>query len=308
LADIVEVLQSVLPAIIRQQISSRLLAMRRFKIVVLGLVGMLGLCPTLLAQQRGGSGMSSGSGFGGGAGGMSGISSSGGFNTGAGGFGSMGQTSNSASGAGGMSSGAFGSRNLGGGLSAGQSNFSGANRGKNTVGTPGEVGGLQGNERFTRNGRAAGQFVGADGADTANMIGVMAGAQNAALQGLSRSLNNLNPNQNRQEGNTRAKKTVRAVRSVEFEYRAPQVAVINTNLGTRLTKSKAIAAQGNIGVAMEGRTAVLTGMVANEHARDLAARLCLLEPGVSKVENRLTIPEELTPPSEPAFAPPVPIP
>jgi osmotically-inducible protein OsmY len=272
--------------------------MRRLRNFVLGIVGVLGLCPALLAQRSGGTGMSSGTG------GMSGISSSGGFNTGSGGFGSMGQTSNSASGAGGMSSGTFGSRNLGGGLSAGQSNFGGSNRGQNTVGTPGEVGGLQGNERFTRNGRAAGQFVGADGADTANMIGIMAGAQNAALQGLSRSLNNMNPNQNRQEGNTRAKKTVRAVRSVEFEYKAPQAALINTNLGTRLTKSKAVAAQGNIAVSMEGRTAVLTGAVANEHARDLAARLCLLEPGVSKVENRLTIPEELSPPS----VPPAPVP
>ena len=76
----------------------------------------------------------------------------------------------------------------------------------------------------------------------------------------------------------------------------------------RLMKTRAIASQGNLSVSMEGRTAVLTGTVANEHARDLAARLCLLEPGVSKVENRLTIPEELTPPSVPAFAPPVPNP
>lgn len=258
-----------------------------------------------MAQRSGGTGgMSSG--------GMSGISSSGGFNTGSGGFGSFGQTSNTSSGAGGMSSGAFGSRNLGGGLSAGQSSFSGANRGQNTVGNPGEVGAMQGNERFTRQGRAAGQFVGADGADTANMIGIMAGAQNAALQGLSRSLNNLNPNQNRQEGNTRAKKTVRAVRSIEFEYKAPAVAVLNTNLGARLSKNRAIATQGNLTVSMEGRTAVLTGTVANEHARDLAARLCLLEPGVSKVDNRLTIPEELptsgSGPSVPTFAPPVPNP
>ncbi len=228
--------------------------------------------------------------------GMSGISSSGGFNTGSGGFGSFGQTSNTASGAGGMSSGAFGSRNLGGGLSAGRSNFGGTNRGTNNVGQPGEVGGLTGNERFTREGRAAGQFVGADGADTANMLGMMAGAQNAALQGLSRSLSNLNPNQAKQEGNTRAKKTVRAVRTVGFEYVAPVPTVLNTRLATRLTNSKAVAAQGDVVVTMEGRTAVLTGVVANEHSRDLAARLCLLEPGVSKVENRLTIPEELAPP------------
>lgn len=265
-------------------------------------VACVGALTSPVQAQRtgssGGTGMSSG--FGGG--GTSGMSSSGGFSTGSSGFGGIGATSNSASGAGGASTGAFGSRNLGGGLSAGKSNFSGSNRGKNTVGQPGDIGGLQGNERFTRQGRAAGQFVGADGADTANMLGIMAGAQNAALQGLSRSISNLNPNQGKQEGNTRAKKTVRAVRSVEFEYKAPAVAVLNTNLATRLTKSKAVSAQGNLVVAMEGRTAVLTGVVANEHARDLAARLCLLEPGVSKVENRLTIPEEVLP--TPGSAPP----
>jgi hypothetical protein len=275
--------------------------MRIFLTYSLSVACCLALASLSYAQRGGTGGMSSG-GFGGSSG-MSGISNSGGFNTGSGGFGSFGQTSNSASGAGGMSSGAFGSRNLGGGLSAGRSNFSGTNRGTNSVGQPGEVGGLQGNERFTRQGRAAGQFVGADGADTANMLGIMAGAQNAALQGLSRSLNNLNPNQNKQEGNTRAKKTVRAVRSVEFEYKAPPAPVLNANLSKRLTTSKAIAAQGDVVVSMVGRTAVLTGVVANEHSRDLAARLCLLEPGVSKVENRLTIPEELP---QPNFAPPFP--
>ncbi len=114
-----------------------------------------------------------------------------------------------------MSSGAFGSRNLGGGLSAGKSNFSGSNRGQNTVGQPGEVGGLQGNERFTRQGRAAGQFVGADGADTANMIGIIGRrAKRRAPRALAQQMNNLNPNQNKQEGNTRAKKTVaQSVRS-----------------------------------------------------------------------------------------------
>ena len=264
----------------------RLLAMHMTRTISLTLACGLALASSVFAQRAGGSGGMSGG---------SGMSSMGGFNTGSGGFGGIGQTSGGVSGAGGTSSGAFGSRNLGGGLSAGKSNFGGTNRGTNTVGQPGEVGAQTGNERFTRGGRAAGQFVGADGADTANMIGIMAGAQNAALQGLSRSLSNLNPNQGKQEGNTRAKKTVRAVRSVEFEYRVPAAAVLNTTLGTRLTRSKSVAAQGNVVVAMEGRTAVLTGVVANEHARDLAARLCLLEPGVSKVENRLTIPEELAP-------------
>jgi osmotically-inducible protein OsmY len=253
------------------------------------------------AQNRGGTsgGFSSGGttgGFGGtSTGGFGGGSSSGGF----------GGTS--------ASTGTFGQRSLGSGVSAqsGSAFRSGGQQGNNNVGSPGQVGLLDGNERFSRN-RAAGQFVGADTADTANMMGIMAGQQNAALQGLARSLNQMNPNQqNRQQQNTR--RTVRSVKTIEFEYQTPAAAVLNQELSKRLTNIKSLGSVGNIQVEMSGRTAKLSGTVANEHARDLAARLCLLEPGVSKVENLLVVPEEL-PANSPADssravpAPPVPMP
>jgi len=53
---------------------------------------------------------------------------------------------------------------------------------------------------------------------------------------------------------------------------------------------------GQVNVAMDGTVAVLTGTVPTDHARDLLERLALLEPGISAVQNELTVsPDEPTP-------------
>lgn len=44
-----------------------------------------------------------------------------------------------------------------------------------------------------------------------------------------------------------------------------------------------------IGIVMEGRTAILTGEVASEQQRRMSELLIRLEPGVSQIDNRLTI-------------------
>ncbi len=83
------------------------------------------------------------------------------------------------------------------------------------------------------------------------MMGIMAGQQNAALQGLARSLNQLNPNQqNRQQQNT--KRTVRSVKTIEFEYQAPAATVLNQELSKRLSNIKSLGAVGDIQVEMSG--------------------------------------------------------
>lgn len=52
---------------------------------------------------------------------------------------------------------------------------------------------------------------------------------------------------------------------------------------------------GQVSIAMEGNTAVLTGTVASKHARDVVERLALLEPGIAAVRNELTVrPDEPT--------------
>jgi hypothetical protein len=46
---------------------------------------------------------------------------------------------------------------------------------------------------------------------------------------------------------------------------------------------------GSVRVMMQGDKAILQGSVATDHARDLASRLMLLEPGIEAVQNDLTV-------------------
>jgi len=55
-------------------------------------------------------------------------------------------------------------------------------------------------------------------------------------------------------------------------------------------------------VQVEGQTAVLRGIVATEHERDLAGQVAMLEPRVSHVQNELEVASDLIPPPpQPAF-------
>jgi len=66
-------------------------------------------------------------------------------------------------------------------------------------------------------------------------------------------------------------------------------------LAERLKKIRQVEAVGEIAVSSVGRTVVLRGTVATEQARSLAERVALLEPGVSEVQNELTVAELLPP-------------
>lgn len=48
-------------------------------------------------------------------------------------------------------------------------------------------------------------------------------------------------------------------------------------------------ADGTVNLIMDGETAVLQGTVGSPHARDVAERLALLEPGIAEVRNELTL-------------------
>jgi len=58
---------------------------------------------------------------------------------------------------------------------------------------------------------------------------------------------------------------------------------------TRLTKLPSIHFVGPASVTLEGRTAILRGMVASTEDRELAEALALMEPDVLKVRNELTV-------------------
>ncbi len=213
------------------------------------------------------------------------------------------------------SSGTFGSRNLGSGVS------SRSGRGGSTgLQSTENVGQVTGNERYLRENRQPGQFVGADTAEAGSFVGQvgatggtgigqtgLGGRNNRNLQnqlgGLGGGLNvggyggqnfqNQNfQNQNYGQnyggiGNTRT--MPRATMRVAFEVSARNSAVVSTQVSARIARIPKSHLNGNVAVQMEGTTAVLTGAVATAHQSDLATRLVMLEPGVEEVRNELVV-------------------
>ena len=80
--------------------------------------------------------------------------------------------------------------------------------------------------------------------------------------------------------------------AVRVQYGGPVVANTNAsaNLQQRLAATPQIQSASGVTVAMsQSRTAVLRGTVASEHDRLLAARMALLNPGISQVQNELSV-------------------
>lgn len=215
---------------------------------------------------------------------------------------SMGATSASSA-----SSGMFGSRSLGSSLSAGSRGFAGGGtaaagvqglRGTGQTQQANDAGmGVAGNERFTRGGRQAGQFVGADTTDLPSFLTQLATGGNAGNQQRGRNQQGQRGGQNANQqasrnGGGRAgqqKTQYRISRSVGFDYDLPTSTQLQSQLGTRFQSMPSFKALGPINVSLQERTVVLRGSVATAHDRDLAERLALLEAGVDQVRNELTI-------------------
>ena len=91
--------------------------------------------------------------------------------------------------------------------------------------------------------------------------------------------------------NTPTQGTIRTSLRIGFTpAQAATPTVISERFARRLTEMRQIRAVGApIAVSMSGRTVVLTGAVESEHQRELAERVARLEPGVSEVQNDLTV-------------------
>jgi osmotically-inducible protein OsmY len=196
------------------------------------------------------------------------------------------------------SSGTFGSRSLGGTLSAGQRTFAGS--GGQGVQNQAQVGQISGSERYVRGNRQPGQFVGADAADTSSFFSALsAGGLGSGLQGqgnlrggasaLRQDSEQGNDFQGQQSGaGGRSQIPVRVRLQIGFEPPVRESAVA-ARLQDRYVRITAVEQLSPITVTMEERIAVLQGRVATDHSRDLAARLALLEPGISAVRNELIV-------------------
>jgi len=175
-------------------------------------------------------------------------------------------------------------------------------------GLGGSTGSLQltGSERFMRGARQPGQFVGADTRDVSGILSTLgSGARmmsnqnfNArAISGQGRTRVN---QPGAQPGGAAGGRTGRGTRSgeqlavtLELGFEPPVASspeVLSSSMTAKIGLSKRIQALQPIQVLLtEEGTAVLRGVVATPHDRELAAQWVLLEPGVRSVRNELQV-------------------
>jgi hypothetical protein len=233
-------------------------------------------------------------------------------------------------------SGMFGSSSLGSGLSAGQrSAFGGSSGSGMGMGGQGGLGGLSGgNGGFgsqmggsqgvsqlggTVGGQArrSGDFVGA----TTNQLNGRAfvGAQQAAagmgqgmqgignygggMQGYGRgsAMGQYGSGQSYNGqggiyGNGRNSVSVRTALTIGADFPVSSSPQVSSSLAQRLVGLPAIRWRASTRVEMRGRTAVLRGVVATEHDRDLAERVVRLEAAVDQVENQIVVAPDMSRP------------
>ena len=159
-------------------------------------------------------------------------------------------------------------------------------------GTPGDTGTIQGGERFIRSNRGAADFVGNSALDRARFVGAI-NAQNQML--LRDSVLSSTPRADRgPQINTPIK--TRAVNTLYEPVLELGFAPVTENTGrlsaqaqTRIDQAFSLHFGNQISVSVEDRTAILRGEVGAAEDSRLAETMASMEPGISAIQNELTI-------------------
>ena len=111
------------------------------------------------------------------------------------------------------------------------------------------------------------------------------------------NLNEMRDSRRRWREQNAAPPAIRVQLRPDFEVPPVMTAQTDARVQARLTKQMVMVGVSSPQIEMVGRTAVIRGVVANERDRELIARMTSLEPGVSAVENLVTIQPPPTPPT-----------
>jgi osmotically-inducible protein OsmY len=199
------------------------------------------------------------------------------------------------------SSGMFGNRTLGSSLRPGQRSFGGTARGGvaggNVAGMTQQdnsFGQITGTERFTRGGRQQQGFIGNESGDVAGFFSMLTGGRTGNVQTNNQRRRDPEAQQNvntggQQNNQNNQRRMYRTTRTVAFDYTPSASPDLSATVSRRIQRAPAIRTRSAIDVQIVGRTAVLRGVVATQHDRELAERLASLEPGVSTVQNELEV-------------------
>ena len=153
------------------------------------------------------------------------------------------------------------------------------------------AGQIQGNERFIRGNRQPGEFVGAD--RDADFVGApQAGATPSGRRSQRRLGSQANRGGNQPNRSSRnSRDAVRTHIRLGFSVVRPTVTDVAPRLHRQLGKITLPKAGSPIQITVEKGTVILRGAVASAHDRAIAERLVLLEGGIWKVKNELTVSE-----------------
>jgi hypothetical protein len=151
-----------------------------------------------------------------------------------------------------------------------------------------------GSERFQEGG-----FVGRDAEDVRAGFDSLSGGrgQGRMMDMMIENLNEMRESRRRWREQNAAPPPVRVRLVPAFDMPANVSAPTNVEMHARLTRVMQSRGVGSPQVEFVGRTAFIRGVVTTARERELLGRIVSLEPGVSKVENLVTI---QAPPAAPA--------
>lgn len=226
------------------------------------------------------------------------------------------------------STGSFGSRSSRQGTTGnlGGSGNSQSFLGNGTAGSARASMGGTSSDQMLRSARGARNFVGADVQDSRNFLGYADSSQGSSsnlgsglgrssygygrtgqsnLYGSSsyRSMSGYGGTRYGQYGYGRRTTSVRPSLDLGFDYAGPATEELAPKFSARVAKFSSVRFHTPLQVSMENGTAVLRGAVASEHERALVEQLALLEPGVRRVDNQLTVAGSSAEPPAPATKP-----
>ena len=159
-------------------------------------------------------------------------------------------------------------------------------------GTPGSTGTIQGGERFIRGNRGAGDFVGNSALDRTRFVGLI-NAQNQIMLPDSAVTSATRADRGPQINTpikTRAINTLyEPVLELGFAPEIESTERLSLQAQTRIDQAFSLRFGNQISALVEVRTAILRGEVGAAEDSRLAEVMASMEPGISVVQNELTI-------------------
>lgn len=192
----------------------------------------------------------------------------------------------------------FGGGGLGSGGFGGQSGFGQGGLGQGGFGQSGFGQGGFGQQGA---GQQGGGFIGRDGGEIGAIFEGMQQGANQFMNRFERAMGS----RNRGRGQNQSSEAAPKIRvKLKLGFTPPPVTPAMTAVS--LSRVNTILTSKNLGTAsLSGSTVVLTGTVQSASDKLVAEKLAMFEPGVRRVENRLTVAEEVEPGSGPEVIEPL---